>query len=174
MGFIFSVGGIMRRVIQATAIVFLLMFVGRGFADNAVQPPITIQSELLNIPVTDEAGHAKTLRQLVVLLINSGTQPVTVLTDHLDQGGNEDNGALTITVGLNAKADKDGHLIVPSLSKLAPVTLQPGEAASISTESIDLSDFKSGKLNIAYEVSDFWGKRLSIWSGSAKSETVIK
>ncbi len=109
-----------------------------------------------------------------MLLINVGNQPITVVTDRLDQDSSDDNGTLAITVGLNGTAKKDGHLIVPSLSKLAPVTLQPGEAASINTDAIDLSDFDSGKLTMEYRVSDFWGKRLSIWAGSAKSETLLK
>ena len=66
------------------------------------------------------------------------------------------------------------HLIVPSLPTLAPVTIQPGEAAAISTDLIDLSKYDGGKLNVSYEVSEFWGKRLGIWAGKVTSETSVK
>jgi hypothetical protein len=48
--------------------------------------------------------------------------------------------------------------------------LRPGEATVLSTDSVDLSDYKGGKLTIDYEVTKPWGERLAIWAGKVSAE----
>jgi hypothetical protein len=167
----------MKRVSAIVAFVFLIFLGARVHGDDASSTTsLKVDAELLTLHVQDEAGQPKIIRKLSVTLINTGQTPITVVTDHLDSQSSVDSDGVTkITVGMNGKVTKDGHLIVPSLSKLAPVTLQPGEAAFLSEDPLtNVHDYKDGKLSVEYSVSDFWGKRLSIWSGSVGADAVAK
>jgi hypothetical protein len=168
----------MQRIVGIlVAVLFVLTLGGRAHGDDTPSPQsIKVGAELLTLHVQDEAGHPKTIQKLRVTLINIGNQPVTVVTDHLDQQSEtKDDGSTKLTIGMNGKVTKDGHLVVPSLTRLAPVTLQPGEAAMLEEDPLgNMHDYKGGRLTVEYSVSDFWGKRLSIWSGSASADAVEK
>jgi hypothetical protein len=157
----------MKRIAHWIFVVaFVAQIATRARAADPLPSPITIDAQIMSDDVKDEAGKPKTLRTLVVTLINTGKEPVTVITQHLDRSSSDSD----ITLGLNGTATLDGHLLIPSLSTLAPVTLRPGEATVLSTDSVDLSDYKGGKLTIDYEVTKPWGERLAIWAGKVSAE----
>lgn len=162
----------LRDAIVGMSIVLMLAVCCR--AEDKAAVPLTIQSELHILQGKDKDGQPKVVRLPMVQLINSSDKPITVLTERLEQSYDEQDGVTTITLGLELNMTKDGRRIIPSLSSYAPVTLLPGEAAVIPPDRIDLFEYKTGKLRIGYRVSEFWGKRFSLWFGKIVSDTVMK
>jgi len=67
-----------------------------------------------------------------------------------------------------------GHLFVPPLNDLSPVTIKPNEG-TIITNFVDESEplqgvTKDTQFAITYAISSDWGSRFGTWSGSTTSQ----
>jgi hypothetical protein len=119
---------------------------------------------------------------LTVHLLNTTNHDIVVLTKGLQYDFSEisEIGAPHMnqkswTVGYNQPGvTYQGHLVVPPLQDLAPVTIKPNEEA-IVTKLVDDSDplqdiTKDTQITITYAISPDWASRFGTWSGSAISK----
>lgn len=91
------------------------------------------------------------------------------------------------TLALAAEVRHKGDLIVPPLAALLPVTLRKGEKAKVDPALLAPISKQLGEnifdtraddktvrtLTVRYEVSEFWGKRLGVWSGAARAAAPV-
>jgi hypothetical protein len=113
---------------------------------------------------------------LTIHLLNTTNHEIVVLTKNLnvsfDLGG--DTNILDCSLGYNDPAvTYQGHLVIPPVSDLAPVTIKPNEEAFF-TQLIEHGRIlkritKKTQLKIHYAISPEWGSRFGTWSGSATS-----
>jgi len=119
---------------------------------------------------------------LTVHLLNTTNHDIVVLTKGLqydfsdvEVSGVPDTNKKSWTLGYNQPGvTYQGHLIVPPLNDLSPVTIKPNEEAII-TQLEDNSDLLNGitkdtQITICYAISPDWGSRFGTWSGSATSK----
>jgi hypothetical protein len=119
---------------------------------------------------------------LTVHLLNTTNHDIVVLTKGLqyDFSDVEVSGAIDTnkknwTLGFNQPGvTYQGHLIVPPLNDLSPVTIKPNEE-TIITHLEDNSDLlsditKDTQITICYAISTDWGSRFGTWSGSVTSK----
>ena len=119
---------------------------------------------------------------LIVHLLNTTNHDIVVLTKKLDydfsdvyQDGVPHANAKSWTLGYNQPGvTYQGHLVVPPLNDLSPVTIKPNEG-TIITNLVDDSDplqgvTKDTQFTITYAISSDWGSRFGTWSGSATSQ----
>ena|ERR1700722_2674767 len=84
---------------------------------------------------------------------------------------------LLCMIGLFETTKSEGHVIVPSLSELAPVTLKSNEEAIVHLVVEQNDDFPlrirgltgSTPIMVEYKVLPEWGTRYACWSGEASS-----
>jgi hypothetical protein len=122
---------------------------------------------------------------LIVHLLNTTNHDIIVLTKGLQYDfsdveviGAPDTNKKSWTLGYNQPGvTYQGHLIVPSLNDLSPVTIKPNEEAIITQleDNSEFSEFlkditKDTQITITYAISSDWGNRFGTWSGSATSE----
>jgi hypothetical protein len=131
---------------------------------------LRVLAEHFSREIKDDSGHLQTRHGLAIYLINDGTAPIQVLTDGLNRSADAMNGGFDVQVGYTSEVRKDGHLLVPSLVKLSPVLLQPGDAAIVDTSKLDLSKYQGGDIRVSYRVLPSWGRRWSVWSGTATTK----
>jgi hypothetical protein len=131
---------------------------------------LRVVAEHFSREVKEPSGQVQTRHGLAIYLINDGMEPIQVLTDSLSRSADAVNGIFEVQVGYTGEVRKDGHLLVPSLSKLAPVLLHPGDAAIVDTSKLDLSKYQGGDIRVTYRVLPSWGSRWSVWSGSATAK----
>lgn len=110
-------------------------------------------------------------KQLVIhaVLINEGSNNVTVLTKELGPSISRDSKGLVVGFDFTGRQKLNGRVIIPSLHPNEPVTLRPSEAtmlfARVSSESF-VDPLKDGeKIRVGYFVTDEWGERFEIWYG---------
>lgn len=116
-----------------------------------------------------------------VMLVNSGTDTITVLSKGLGQGmgsthrtGEKWELALSIH-----KVTWNGHEVINSASDYSPVTLKPGECAQYQFFAHPFENpFKripdtATSLIVTYRISPEQGKRYGVWSGSVSSKVYI-
>ena len=113
---------------------------------------------------------------MTIHLLNTTNHEIVVLTKNLnvsfDLGGNTNN--LDCSLGYNDPAvTYQGHLVIPPVSNLSPVTIKPNEEAFF-TQLVEHGRIlkritKETQITLHYAISPEWGSRFSTWSGSAIS-----
>ena len=110
--------------------------------------------------------------QIKLVLMNTSNDNITVLTGLLDTEFLKDSNKYIIGKG-SMTARFKGYNIVESLYKFDPVTLRPKEATPVNhfvREPLVKSPFDADKdIMVMYEVTEKFGKRFKVWSGSAES-----
>ena len=154
------------------AAVFLLARVaiaGPGGNKVAITPGETVDG--LRVEARARLIDNKGEKQLVIhaVLINEGSNHVTVLTKELGPSMSRDSKGLVVGFDFTGRQKLNGRLIIPSLHPNDPVTLRPSEAtmlfAQVSSESF-VDPLKDGeKIRVGYFVTDPWGERFDIWHG---------
>lgn len=112
-------------------------------------------------------------KQLVIhaVLINEGSNNVTVLTKELGPSLGSDASGFAADFSFTGEQHMDGRVMIPSLYPRDPVTLRPGEATMLFTRTGNMAKAyvellkKSDKIRVGYDVSDKWGKQFDIWHG---------
>jgi len=126
------------------------------------------------------------LFQIVFVIVNSGKEEVTVLTEHLDRGFfgvDKDTNSLRCVLSFDREVKyKKEHRIVPSIYKHAPVTLKPGEATTViyyedyskasNKKSMSVKNLEADNIIITYKISPFWAKRFNLWQGELQSSPI--
>ncbi|MGA2242765.1 MAG: hypothetical protein ABSH11_12140 [Verrucomicrobiota bacterium] len=122
---------------------------------------------------------------LIVHLLNTTNHDIVVLTKNLNYDFSEFSeigvpreNKKNWTLGYNQPGvTYEGHLVVPSLNDLSPVTIKPNEETVITKLVGDrnFNDFlknitKDTQITITYAISPDWGSRFGTWSGSATSK----
>ena len=129
--------------------------------------------------VTLDVSHRKKPQATILItLVNTSDHDITVITEGLEYSHNDrDKNPWACEIGYTVTiSDEKDHLIVPSLADLAPVTLHPNEGAIASFEFDEgekeaVAAFKRGiPIIVTYTISEKWGKRLGIWSGSVAAK----
>lgn len=112
-----------------------------------------------------------------VMLVNSGTKEITVLTRGLAQVAGYDGEKCELELSMG-EATWDGRKVVTSTCDYSPVILKPGECARYEFQPHPFqSPFKrlresASTLTVIYTISAEQGERHRVWSGSATSRTV--
>ncbi len=113
--------------------------------------------------------NSKTL-QIRIVLLNTGSDHITVLTDGLDTEFLKDSNTLVISKG-SMTVKYPGYNIVESLYKFAPVTLKPKEGTFVNH--LVKRTFKAINNNtdfmVKYEIREKFGKRFNVWYGAVES-----
>ena len=110
-------------------------------------------------------------KQLVIhaILINEGSNNVTVLTKEIGPALILDRSGLAVEFGFTGIQHMDGRVMIPSIYPNEPVTLRPNEAtmlfARMSSGSFVDPLKGSEEIRVAYSVRDEWGERFDIWHG---------
>jgi hypothetical protein len=124
--------------------------------------------------------------KIVLAIVNSGKEEVTVVTEHLDCGFlgiDKDSNSLRCVLSFDAEIKyKNEYLTVPSIYKYAPVTLKQGEVAivncyqdyskALNAKSMSEKNIEADNIVITYKVSPFWAKRFSLWHGELQSSPI--
>ena len=114
--------------------------------------------------------NSKTL-QIRIVLLNTGSDHITVLTDGLDTEFLKDSNILVISKG-SMTAIYPGYNIIESLYKFAPVRLKPKEGTFVNhivknTFKKDIN--KNTEFMVKYEIRKKFGKRFNVWYGAVES-----
>lgn len=138
---------------------------------------LTVSADIL---LTDDKDPDITF---ILHLVNSSDHEITVLTKNLEFGSSSEPGkpkVIQCTIGYTGKLEHEGHLVIPSLNELAPVTLKPNEEAQVCYEMENDSDDETQKLIIKgtpvemhYDISSKWGKRFNAWDGTVTAKPVV-
>ncbi len=110
--------------------------------------------------------NSKTL-QIRIVLLNTGSDHITVLTDSLDTEFLKDSNTLVISKG-SMTAKYPGYNIIESLYKFAPVTLKPKEGTFVN-HLVKRPFDANADLIVRYEIRDNFGKRFNVWYGTVDS-----
>ena len=154
-----------------TAVVLLAgaAIAGSGKDNVAIRPGETVDGLRMEAraQLIDNKGEKKLVINAV--LINEGSNDVTVLTKELGPEMSRDAKGLVVGFDYTGKLHAFGRLMIPSLHPNEPVTLRPSEAtrlfARVSSGSF-VNPLKDGeKIRVGYLVTDEWGKRFDIWHG---------
>jgi hypothetical protein len=124
--------------------------------------------------------------KIVLAIVNSGKEEVTVVTEHLECGFlgiDKDTNSLRCVPSFDAEIKyKNEYLTVPSIYKYAPVTLKPGEVAivnyyqdyskALNAKGMSEKSLQADNIVITYRVSPFWAKRFNLWHGELRSSPI--
>ncbi len=113
--------------------------------------------------------NSKTL-QIRIVLLNTGSDHITVLTDGLDTEFLKDSNTLVISKG-SMTVKYPGYNIVESLYKFAPVTLKPKEGTFVNHLVKGPFD-ANADLIVRYEIRENFGKRFNVWYGATESDPI--
>ena len=171
----------MKDILQKILIIIACMFSGHGVFGQTNKGGLTVSAEgylLTNI-----------VPQLVltVHLINTTNHDITVLTKEktstpmtmwIPINETPEPKTFQCTIGLYHTSKHQGHLIVPALSELAPVTLKPNEEALVPLTIEQNKEHpnalegvtKDTLIIMRYFVTAEWGTRFGCWSGMVSSE----
>lgn len=117
--------------------------------------------------------EGKKMLRVRAVLINEGTEDVTVITRNVPFGLARDARGIVVDFAYNYRQTMGGRLLIPSLYPLAPVTLRPGEATMLSDtiSGRTVQTMEGGEvIRVRYQVSEEWGERLGIWHGLVGTE----
>jgi hypothetical protein len=157
----------MRKII---IIVFLVIGLSiTSFSDFVCsEEPIASGLSLSNVHILYHT-NSKTL-QIKFVLLNTGSDNITVLTDRLDTEFLKDSNTYIISKG-SMTAKYPGYNIIESLYKFAPVTLKPKEGTFVNH--LVKRTFKAINNNtdfmVKYEIREKFGKRFNVWYGAVES-----
>jgi hypothetical protein len=156
-------------ILAAVVLLARAAIVESGGNNVAIRPGETVDG--LRMEARARLIDNKGEKQLVIhaVLINEGSNDVTVLTKALGPSLSRDARGLVAGFDYTAKQHLNGRLLIPSLHPNDPVTLRPSEAtmlfAQVSLESF-VDPLKDGeKIRVGYFVTDEWGERFDIWHG---------
>jgi hypothetical protein len=124
--------------------------------------------------------------QIGFTIINYGKEEVTIVTEHLDRsfrGIDKETNSLRCVLSFDREIFyKKEHRVIPSIYKYAPVTLKPGEAASVNYfedysnyvnhRGMSEKNLKADNIVISYEISPFWAERFNLWQGQLLSSPI--
>ena len=113
--------------------------------------------------------NSKTL-QIRIVLLNTGSDHITVLTDSLDTEFLKGSNTLVISKG-SMTVKYPGYNIVESLYKFAPVTLKPKEGTFVN-HIVKRPFDANADLIVRYEIRDNFGKRFNVWYGATESDPI--
>jgi hypothetical protein len=120
-----------------------------------------------NAILVDHDG--KKMLRVQALLINNGSEDITVLTENvLPFGISRDAEGIVVDFNYSGQLRMNGRTIIPSLYPLAPVTLRPGEATRVFNvvSGRIVEELQGGEsIRVRYQVSEEWGDRWDIWHG---------
>ena len=108
--------------------------------------------------------------QIKCILLNTGSNNITILTDHLNTDFLKDSNKYVIGMN-NITVQYQGYNIVESLYKYAPVTLKPKEGTFVN----HIVKRTSKRINkdtifiVRYEIREEFGKRFNLWHGAVES-----
>jgi len=120
-------------------------------------------------------------------LVNDGDKDITVVTEHLDFSNNgvdkKTNSLRCVLLFEDNPSAANGHPLVPSIYKHAPVTLRPGEATIVhyvqdfsrrinGKKSMNPDQLEADTVTISYKIVEKWGKRFDLWYGEQTAEPV--
>ncbi len=160
------------------AAVFLLTgFFSTTYLSNPAYSEETINSGLSIASV--RAGYSSndnTLR-IIFLLLNTGKNNITVLTENLGIGLNrftpvtqKPKNEYLCQIDTGMKMNYQGYDIIQSLYKFAPVTLRPNEGAHLNIRiKTKFNIDKNTDIIIRYRITEEFGKRFNIWHGSVET-----
>jgi hypothetical protein len=114
---------------------------------------------------------------LVLRITNRGETPQTILTEHYSRGSLHFTGGKLLCFHLNFEILAIGSveppeqwIFIPSLPKLAPVTLRKGETAKVNVplDNKTISEMKEveGPVTIQYSIGKKIAERFGLWQGT--------
>ncbi len=108
--------------------------------------------------------------QIKIVLLNTGSNDITVLTNLLDTEFWKDSTTYVISKG-SMTVNYPGYNIIESLYKFAPVTLKPKEGTFVNhLVKRTFSDInESTNFMVRYEIREKFGKRFNVWYGAVES-----
>ncbi len=109
--------------------------------------------------------------QIKIVLVNKGSDNITVLTDRLDTEFLKDTNTYVVSKG-SMTVRYPGYNIIESLYKFSPVTLKPKEGTFVNhlvktTFKKDINN--NTELMVKYEIREKFGKRFNVWYGAVES-----
>jgi hypothetical protein len=157
----------MRKII---IIVFLFIGLSIMSFSNFVYSEEPVDSGLSLANVHSIYHTNDKILQIKIVLLNTSSDNITVLTDHLNTQFLKDSNKYVIGVG-SMTAKYQGYNIIESLYKFAPVTLKPKEGTFVNH--LVKKTFKDINKNtdfiVKYEIREKFGKRFNVWYGAVES-----
>ncbi len=156
-------------LLLAAVVVFTNAALAETSGTTAIRPGATIDGLRMEARARLVDGKEGKLLVIHAILINEGSQDLTVLTKELGPSMSRDAKGLTIGFDFTGRQKLNGRLMIPSLYPHEPVTLRPGEAtmllARLSSKS-KVEPLKDGEvIRVGYFVWDGWGERFDLWHG---------
>lgn len=110
-----------------------------------------------------------------MVLINQSQKPLTVLTENLNnQLFRADPARQKCVFGMDTIMEYEGHPLIPSYYKRAPVELRPGEAAlfwdTVTYPSLEIHE--DTEFRVGYRIPQDLGERFDIWHGEIESDPI--
>lgn len=153
--------------------IIMLLFIGLSLMNfsNLVYSEELVDSGLSLANVQSVYSTEDKILQIKIVLVNNGSNNITVLTDRLDTEFSKESNTYVISKG-SMTAIYPGYNIIESLYKFAPVTLKPKEGTFVShlvknTFKKDIN--KNTGFMVKYEIREEFGKRFNVWYGTAES-----
>ncbi len=153
--------------------IIVLLFTGLSIMifSNIVYSEELVDSGLSLANVQSVYSTGDKILQIKIVLVNKGSDNITVLTDLLDTEFSKDTNTYVISKG-SMTAIYPGYNIIESLYKFAPVTLKPKEGTFVNhlvknTFKKDIN--KNTEFMVKYEIREKFGKRFNVWYGAVES-----
>ena len=153
-------------------IIIVFLFIGFFIMNfrNFVYSEEPVDSGLSLAHVQSVYSTRDKILQIKIVLLNTGSDSITVLTDRLDTEFLKDSNTYVISKG-SMTAKYQGYNIIESLYKFAPVTLKPKEGTFVNH--LVKKTFKDINKNtdfiVKYEIREKFGKRFNVWYGAIES-----
>jgi hypothetical protein len=152
--------------------IIMLLFIGLSLMNfsNLVYSEELVDSGLSLANDQSVYSTRDKILQIKIVLLNTGSDSITVLTDRLDTEFLKDSNTYVISKG-SMTAKYQGYNIIESLYKFAPVTLKPKEGTFVNH--LVKKTFKDINKNtdfiVKYEIREKFGKRFNVWYGAVES-----
>ena len=161
----------MQADMRKTCIIVLLVL-GLSIMNfsNIVYSEEQVDSGLSLADVKSVYSISDKILQIKIVLVNTGSDNITVLTGGLNTQYLKDSNEYVLGKG-SMTAKYKGYTIIESLYKFAPVTLKPKEGTFVNH--LVKKTFKdiniSTEFKVKYEIREKFGKRFNVWSGAVES-----
>lgn len=152
-------------------ILFLFIVLSLINFSNFAYSENTVDVELLSLADVNFIYHSNAnVLQIKCVLLNTSSNDITVLTDHLNTDYIKDSNKYVIGMG-SKTVEYQGYNIVESLYKFSPVTLKPKEGTFINhlIKRPSLRINKNTDFIVRYEIKENFGKRFNVWYGAVES-----
>jgi len=129
------------------------------------------------LPILDSAhqpnGPALTVYFIHAYLVNRGSKPITFLLGTEEQVGKATSGSmLAVMFGPSYWNGFSDVSIKPRIEDYRPITLMPGEVASLPMKRLEASD-PPKRLKIGYGVPADFEKVSDVWTGSVTVDVPV-